>query len=114
MTPVLEHVPFVNPSIKRLPTIRAEPREHRKVMGPGQHVHRIDLEQPDPPDYPREVTNVNPTGRSFTQALYPEKYTDRLVVREPGSPFCHYLFRVMLNPRLTVIDQALWVSYNRW
>ena len=50
--PIFEQPPFPlappGGAIEQRPVVRAEPREGRKIMGPGQHVDAVDLVQPQP------------------------------------------------------------------
>ena len=91
VAPVLEHVPaVVDPAVERLPPVGTEPGEHGQVVGPGQHVHGVDLQEAHAADDPGEVAGIHAAGGSgVTEALRSEKDPHSLVVGEPGSPVCH-------------------------
>jgi hypothetical protein len=57
-------------------------------MRPLEHVHRIELEQPDPLDHPAEVPPVDPTsGPWIRETLRSERDTTGLIDAQlPHSP----------------------------
>ena len=83
--PVLEQgALLVGKPFQHVPRVGAEPGEQRQVVGPHQHVDRVDLEQPDPPQDPAHVAGVDPARRPpVGEPLGGQRHPARLRRREP-------------------------------
>ena len=65
VAPVLEHlVVVVDQRVEQRRVVRAEPREERQVLGAGQHVDRVELDETEAVDDPPEVSPVDPARRA--------------------------------------------------
>ncbi len=57
-----EHLPRApQPAVERIPAVGTEPGEEGHVMGPREHVHRVELDQAHPTHHPTEMPDVHPT-----------------------------------------------------
>jgi hypothetical protein len=69
VAPVLEQLAASRPGgvrrkpVQHLPGIRAQPSENGQVVRPAEHVHRVELEQPELFDHPPHMPRVDPAGR---------------------------------------------------
>src|SRR5690606_25484703 len=51
-----------DPVVETPPLVGAEPGEERQIVGPGQHVHRVELNDPDGVDHLAEMAHVDTAG----------------------------------------------------
>ncbi len=97
MRPGLQQQPVARPvgprgAVEDGGRVGAEPGEHRQVVGTGQHVHRVDLQQPDGVHQP---TQVSPVGRRsgrpgrIGQPLRGDRYAPRGGGRDLGGRSRH-------------------------
>lgn len=50
--------------VEQWPRIVPQPTEHRQIVAPAEHVHRVDLENPDGVDHPLQM----PKGKRWADA----------------------------------------------
>lgn len=90
VTPVLEEQPWssVRRTVEQVGRIRAEPAVQRKVVRPGEHVDRVDLEQASAGEHPPQRAPVRcALGQRIGEPLRRERHPTRLSDREglPGA-----------------------------
>ena len=65
VAPVLEELAVaLGALLDERPPVRPQPGEHRQLVGPDEHVDRVDLEEPGPIDEAAQVAAVDPACRA--------------------------------------------------
>ena len=65
VAPVLEQLARAGrPTVEGRAIVRTQAREHRQVVGPLEHVHGVQLDEPDVLEYAPEVPDIDPPVRA--------------------------------------------------